>query len=73
MLSSIRWTWPAWFSDSVRPTTLTSYFSMARRMVAPQPQPMSSNVIPGCRPSLPSARSILASWASSSGMSSRSK
>ena len=39
----------AWFSDNVRPTTLTSYFSMARRTVAPQPQPMSSSVIPGSR------------------------
>src|ERR1700720_1333346 len=56
-----------------RPTTFTSYFSMARRMVAPQPQPTSSSVMPGCRPSLPSARSILASWASSSVMPPRSK
>ena len=40
--------------------TLTSYFSTARIIVAPQPQPMSSSVIPGCRPNLPSDRSILA-------------
>ena len=43
-----------WFSDSVRPMTLTSYFSTARMIVEPHPQPMSSSVIPGCRPSLPS-------------------
>ncbi|CFE84003.1 Uncharacterised protein [Mycobacterium tuberculosis] len=66
-------TWAAWFFDNVRPTTLTSYCAIARRMVAPQPQPISSSVMPGCRPSLPSARSILAIWASSSVMSSRSK
>ena len=53
-------TWVAWFFDNVRPMTLTSYFSIARRMAAPQPQPTSSSVIPGCRPSLPSAKSILA-------------
>ena len=44
----------------VRPTTLTSYFSIARFIAEPQPQPISSSVIPGCRPSLPRARSILA-------------
>ena len=71
--SNVFCTCSAWFSDNVRPTTLTSYFSMARRMVAPQPQPMSSSVIPGSSFSLPSARSILASCASSSVMSSRSK
>ena len=66
-------TWAFWFSLSVRPMTLTSYFSIARIIVEPQPQPTSSSVIPGSRPSLPSARSTLASCASSSVMSSRSK
>ncbi|OBI46111.1 hypothetical protein A5707_21945 [Mycobacterium kyorinense] len=51
---------------SVIPMTLTSYFSIACRMVEPQPQPMSSSVIPGSSPNLPSARSRLACWASSS-------
>lgn len=32
---------------NVRPTTLTSYFSIARRIAEPHPQPMSSRVIPG--------------------------
>ena len=62
-----------WFSDSVRPMTLTSYFSTARMMVEPQPHPMSSSVMPGFSPSLPSDRSTLARCASSSVMSSRSK
>jgi hypothetical protein len=53
--------------------TLTSYLSTARMIVDPQPQPMSSSVIPGCRPSLPSDRSTLAICASSRVMSSRSK
>ena len=66
-------TWACWFLLSVSPTTLTSYFSMARFRVAPQPQPMSSSVIPGLSPSLPSDRSIFAICASSSVMSSRSK
>ena len=67
--------WPnfAWFLLSVRPTTLTSCFSIARFITEPQPHPMSSSVMPGCRSSLPSARSILAICASSSVMSSRSK
>ena len=43
--------------------TFTSYFSNARRIVPPQPQPMSSSVIPARSPSLRSARSILASCA----------
>jgi hypothetical protein len=29
------YTWAAWFLDSVKPMTLTSHFSMARRMVRP--------------------------------------
>ena len=62
-----------WFLLNVRPITLTSYFSIARIMVAPQPQPTSRTVMPGCSPSFPSARSILAICASSSVMSSRSK
>ncbi len=37
---------------SVSPTTLTSYFSIARFMVAPQPQPTSSSVIPGSQSQL---------------------
>ena len=41
-----------WFSDSVRPMTLTSYFSTARMIVEPQPQPMSSSVIPGLQAQL---------------------
>ena len=32
--------------------TLTSYFSIARFIVRPQPQPMSSSVMPGLRSSL---------------------
>ena len=40
--------------------TLTSYFSIARFMVAPQPQPMSSSVMPGFRSSLSRLRSIFA-------------
>ena len=32
--------------------TLTSYFSMARIIVEPQPQPMSSSVIPGSQAQL---------------------
>jgi hypothetical protein len=63
----------AWFFDRVRPTTLTSYFSIARIIVEPQPQPTSSSVMPGSRPSLPSARSTLASCASPRVISSRSK
>jgi hypothetical protein len=43
------------------------------QLLDPQPQPMSGSIVPGCRPSLPNARSVLAIWASSSVMSSRSK
>jgi len=46
---------------------------MARSIVDPQPQPMSSNFMPGISPSLLSARSIFASCASCSVMSSRTK
>ena len=55
--------------DSVRPMTLTSYFSIARFMRRPQPQPMSSSVMPGLRSSLSRFRSTLAICASSSVMS----
>ena len=44
-----------------------------RRIVAPQPQPTSSNVVPGRSTSLPSTRSILAIRAASRVMSARSK
>ncbi|SHW73782.1 Uncharacterised protein [Mycobacteroides abscessus subsp. abscessus] len=55
------------------PMTLTSNLRIARSRQAPQPQPMSSSVMPGSRLSLPSARSNLAIWASASVKSSRSK
>jgi hypothetical protein len=42
--SNIRATWARWFLERVSPITLTSYFSIARRIVESQPQPMSSNV-----------------------------
>ncbi len=42
---------PAGSCDSVRPMTLTSYFSIARCSVRPQPQPISSSVMPGLRSS----------------------
>ena len=62
-----------WLRLSVMPMTLTSNFSIARSSAPPQPQPMSSNVIPGSRFSFPSAKSNFAFWASSRVMSSRSK
>ena len=42
----------AWFLDSVRPTTFTSYFSIARIIVEPQPQPTSSKRHPRLEPQL---------------------
>ena len=62
-----------WFLLSVTPTTLTSYFSSARFIIEPQPQPTSSSVMPGFSPSLPRLRSSLAICASSMVMSSRGK
>ena len=46
--------------------TLTSYFSIARCSVRPQPQPISSSVMPGLRSSLSRFRSTLAICASDS-------
>lgn len=66
ILSNSATQWAYWFSLSVRPMTSTSYSSTAWRMVEPQPQPMSSSVIPGSRFSLSSASLRLAYWASSS-------
>ncbi|COY43098.1 Uncharacterised protein [Mycobacterium tuberculosis] len=53
--------------------TLTSYSATACRMVEPQPQPMSSSVMPGSRFSLSSASLRFAYCASSSVISGRSK
>jgi hypothetical protein len=71
--SRISWPKARWFLLNVSPTTFTSYFSIARFIIDAHPQPTSSSVMPGCRPSLPSDRSILASCACCSVMSSRSK
>ena len=73
ILASLALLYSNWLRLSVIPITLTSYFSIARTSAPPQPQPMSSNVMPGSRLSLPSARSNFAFDASSSVMSSRSK
>ncbi len=71
--SNIALSWAYWFSLRVKPMTLTSYSATACRMVEPQPQPMSSSVMPGSRFSLSSASLRFAYCASSSVISGRSK